>query len=207
LSRVGTREAAMSLDSVATTHPVVQKVATVDQISQAFDSITYSKGEAVITMMEDYVGEDAWRRGVQDYMRTYSLKNTASDDLWRKIETAAGKPVTAVANDFTLQPGVPADPGGKCHLQRRAHAIGAAAKRVHARPPAKAAAFVARPGDRGDGRQGGGADARIGRRCEPHAAGLRPRSREQRPDRLLQDALFARSARPADAELRFAEAD
>jgi aminopeptidase N len=107
LSRVGTREAAMQLDSVATTHPVVQKVATVDQISQAFDSITYNKGEAVITMMEDYVGEDAWRRGVQDYMRTYSLKNTASDDLWRKIETAAGKPVTAVAHDFTLQPGVP----------------------------------------------------------------------------------------------------
>jgi aminopeptidase N len=40
-------------------------------------------------------------------MRTYSLKNTASDDLWRKIETAAGKPVIAVAHDFTLQPGVP----------------------------------------------------------------------------------------------------
>jgi aminopeptidase N len=107
LALVGAREGAMALDSVATTHPVVQRLTTVEQISQAFDSITYSKGEAVITMLEDYVGEDAWKRGVQDYMRTYRLGNTQSDDLWRKIEAAAGKPVTAIAHDFTLQPGVP----------------------------------------------------------------------------------------------------
>jgi aminopeptidase N len=107
LSRVGGRETAMTLDSVATTHPIVQKINTVDQISQAFDAITYQKGQAVITMLEDYVGEDAWRRGVQDYMRTYRLKNTVSDNLWQKVETAAGKPVTAIAHDFTLQPGVP----------------------------------------------------------------------------------------------------
>ena len=107
LGTIGGRESAMSLDSVATTHPVVQRLTTVDQISQAFDSITYQKGEAVITMLEDYVGEDAWRRGVQDYIRTYRLSNTQSDDLWRKIEGASTVPVTAIAHDFTLQPGVP----------------------------------------------------------------------------------------------------
>jgi aminopeptidase N len=107
LGNVGGREAAMTLDSVATTHPVVQRINTVDQISQAFDAITYRKGQAVITMLEDYVGEDAWRRGVQDYIRTYRLKNTVSDNLWQKVEAAAGKPVTAIAHDFTLQPGVP----------------------------------------------------------------------------------------------------
>ncbi len=107
LRRVSGREAAIALDSVATTHPVVQRISTVEQIGQAFDAITYRKGEAVITMLEDYVGEDAWRRGVQDYMRSYRLGNTVSDNLWQKIETAAGKPVTAIAHDFTLQPGVP----------------------------------------------------------------------------------------------------
>jgi aminopeptidase N len=108
IALVGTREGAIGQDSVATTHPVVQRLTTVEQISQAFDAITYSKGEAVITMLEDYVGEDGWRRGVQDYIRTYRLKNTHTEDLWRKIEAAApGKPVTAIANDFTLQPGVP----------------------------------------------------------------------------------------------------
>lgn len=58
-------------------------------------------------MLEDYVGDDAWRRGVQDYMRTYRLKNTVTDNFWQKVEAAAGKPVTAIAHDFTLQPGVP----------------------------------------------------------------------------------------------------
>lgn len=68
-------------------------------------------------MLEDYVGEDAWRRGVQDYIRTYALKNTVSDDLWQKVEAAAGKPVTRIAHDFTLQPGVPLIrvTGGTCN--------------------------------------------------------------------------------------------
>ncbi|MDB5692649.1 MAG: family peptidase [Alphaproteobacteria bacterium] len=107
LDIVDGREAAMRLDSVATTHPIVQHLTTVDQISQAFDSITYQKGEAVLTMMEDYVGADAWRRGVQAYIRAHRLSNTQTDDLWTAVERAAGKPVAAIAHDFTLQPGVP----------------------------------------------------------------------------------------------------
>ena len=63
-------------------HPIVQKIETVEQISQAFDSITYRKGEAVLTMLEDYVGEDAWRQGVRDYIATYRLRNTVTDNLW-----------------------------------------------------------------------------------------------------------------------------
>jgi aminopeptidase N len=107
LATVGGRESAIGLDSVATTHPIVQHVTTVEQISQAFDSITYQKGEAVIRMLEDYVGEDGWRRGVQAYIRAHRLSNTQTDDLWQAVERAAGKPVTAIAHDFTLQPGVP----------------------------------------------------------------------------------------------------
>jgi len=108
LGRIGGREGAMGQDSVATTHPIVQHLTTVEQISQAFDSITYEKGEAVITMLEDYVGSDAWRRGVQDYIRAHKYSNTQTDDLWAAVERAApGKPVTAIAHDFTLQPGVP----------------------------------------------------------------------------------------------------
>lgn len=107
LNAVRGRDHAMQRDSVATTHPVVQHVETVEQASQAFDEITYSKGEAVIRMLEAYVGEDAWRRGVRSYLRQHAYGNTVSDDLWRQIERAAGKPVTAIAHDFTLQPGVP----------------------------------------------------------------------------------------------------
>ncbi len=107
LNAVNVREDAMHRDSVATTHPVVQHVETVEQASQAFDSITYQKGASVISMLETYVGADAWRSGVRAYMKAHAYGNTASDDLWRQIEKAARKPVTAIAHDFTLQPGVP----------------------------------------------------------------------------------------------------
>ncbi len=107
LGRINGREQAIQLDSIRTTHPVVQHVTTVEQISQAFDAITYEKGEAVITMLEDYVGEVAWRDGVRAYVRQHRLGNTVTDDLWRAVERAAHRPITAIAHDFTLQPGVP----------------------------------------------------------------------------------------------------
>ncbi|MFK2905154.1 M1 family metallopeptidase [Dyella ginsengisoli] len=107
LDLVGTREGAMSLDAVATTHPVVQHVETVEQASQAFDSITYSKGQAVITMLEAYVGPETWRTGVRNYIKAHAYGNTVSDDLWKSVQAAAGKPITQIAHDFTLQPGIP----------------------------------------------------------------------------------------------------
>ncbi len=108
LDAVDGREAAMGRDSLKTTHPVVQHVETVEQASQAFDSITYQKGEAVIRMLEDYVGADNWRAGVRTYMKKHAYRNTVTADLWREIDAASpGKPITQIANRFTLQPGVP----------------------------------------------------------------------------------------------------
>jgi aminopeptidase N len=40
-------------------------------------------------------------------MKAHAYGNTVSDDLWKQVEKAAGKPVTAIAHDFTLQPGIP----------------------------------------------------------------------------------------------------
>ena len=107
MNTVNTREAAMERDAFATTHPVVQHVETVEQANQAFDAITYEKGEAVIGMLESYVGADAWRAGVRRYMHKHAYGNTVSDDLWREIDAVAAKPITAIAHEFTLQPGVP----------------------------------------------------------------------------------------------------
>ena len=103
-----TSRGAMGRDAYATTHPVVQKVATVEQASQAFDGITYGKGSAVIGMLEDYVGADAWRNGVRSYIKQRAYGNAVTDDLWKEIDKAApGKRFIEVAHDFTLQPGVP----------------------------------------------------------------------------------------------------
>lgn len=107
LGRVNGREGAMGLDAYVTTHPVIQKIATVEQTSQAFDTITYQKGEAVITMLEAFAGENVWRDGLRAYMKKHAYANTRTDDLWNAVEAAGAKGLVQIAHDFTKQPGVP----------------------------------------------------------------------------------------------------
>ncbi|THD58064.1 M1 family metallopeptidase [Phenylobacterium sp.] len=107
LSALGDKDEAMLLDARPGAHPIVQRIVSVSQAEQAFDAITYKKGEAVIRMLEAYAGPDAWRQGVRAYMAGHAYGNATSDDLWRAIDAAAGKPVSVVARDFTTQPGVP----------------------------------------------------------------------------------------------------
>ncbi len=102
-----TREAAMRLDSGDATHPVVRPVPSVAAANQAFDAIAYSKGSAVIRMLEHAVGEAGFREGMRRYMRKYAYGNTVTDQLWAEIAAATGQPVAGIAHDFTLQAGVP----------------------------------------------------------------------------------------------------
>ncbi len=107
LTVLADKDEAMNLDARGGTHPIVQTVATVAQAEQAFDGITYKKGEAVIRMLEAYAGAEAWRDGVRAYIAEHAFANATSADLWRAVDKAAGKPVSVVARDFTTQPGVP----------------------------------------------------------------------------------------------------
>ena len=107
LKNVVNRNWAMGQDALKTTHPIVQRIETVEQANQAFDGITYEKGQSVIDMLESYVGEEVWREGVRSYIRKYAYSNTRSDDFWAHMDKASGQAVSAMAHDFTLQPGVP----------------------------------------------------------------------------------------------------
>ncbi len=101
------REGALQVDATAATHPIIRHVETVDQIGEAFDGITYSKGQAVIGMMESTLGPDVFRDGIRRYMAKYKYSNTATDQLWAELSAAAGHSILDIAHDFTLQPGVP----------------------------------------------------------------------------------------------------
>ena len=83
LGRVGGRESAMALDSFKTTHPIVQHIRTVEEVNQAFDTITYDKGEAVISMLEAFAGEDVWRQGIRSYIAAHKFGNAKTEELAR----------------------------------------------------------------------------------------------------------------------------
>jgi aminopeptidase N len=87
-------ESGKRADAQVSTHPVLQPVASAEQAAQAFDSITYNKGAAVITMLEAYVGATDFRDGVRAYMRKHAFGNTVDSDLWREIQAVAGNPAT-----------------------------------------------------------------------------------------------------------------
>src|SRR5436190_15454347 len=55
LSTQGGQQQAMRLDARAGTHPVITHIPDVFAASNAFDGITYEKGQAVIRMLESYV--------------------------------------------------------------------------------------------------------------------------------------------------------
>ncbi len=107
IDRVYGYNGAMRQDAYVTTHPIIQTIKTVEQTSQAFDGITYQKGEAVITMLEGFAGEDVWRSGIRSYVKKYAYGNTKTDDLWAEVEAAGAKGLTKIAHDFTKQPGIP----------------------------------------------------------------------------------------------------
>ena len=97
----------MQVDARGGTHPIITPIHDVLQANEAFDTITYSKGQAVIRMLEAYVGEDKFRAGVQAYIKAHEYGNTVTDDLWRELDRTAATPITPIAHAFTLQAGVP----------------------------------------------------------------------------------------------------
>ena len=101
------KQFAMALDARRTSHPIQQPVADESEAMAAFDGITYSKGQALIRMLESYLGAQAFRDGIRKYMAAHAYGNTTTADLWQALESAAGKPVTGIAASFTEQDGVP----------------------------------------------------------------------------------------------------
>jgi aminopeptidase N len=106
--RVGiVKEVAMEGDARSTTHPIQQPVATEAEANSAFDDITYKKGQSYLRMLESFLGEDVFRKGIRRYMAAHMYSNTTTADLWNALSDASGKPVGEIAAGWTEQPGFP----------------------------------------------------------------------------------------------------
>ena len=110
----------MELDARATTHPIQQPVTRDSEAESAFDTITYDKGSGFLRMLEAWLGEAAFRDGIRAYLKRHHYANTTSADLWEALAAASGKPVAAIAADWTTQPGFPLlDVDAQCDGGRR----------------------------------------------------------------------------------------
>ncbi len=102
---------AMKNDALISARQIRQPIATNHDISTAFDGITYSKGGAVLEMMNRFIGPDAFRRGIQAYLKRHAHGNANADDFIRAISENAGETspqtIQTVFNGYLTQRGIP----------------------------------------------------------------------------------------------------
>ncbi len=106
VDRVGSRSWVMGQDVLKSARQVRQPVESYDGIREAFDGITYSKGQAVLEMVETWVGP-AFQTGVQSYLKKYAYQNADYDDFVAEITNASGRPTEPIFRSFIEQPGLP----------------------------------------------------------------------------------------------------
>ena len=98
----------MDTDELPSARQIHQPVRTEDDISDAFDGITYDKGASVLTMFESYVGEAAWRAGIHAYLTKYASGNATENDFIGTIAQTTSHPeIVAAFDSYLNQPGIP----------------------------------------------------------------------------------------------------
>lgn len=100
-------ERAMLGDALVSARRIRQGIGSNDDISNAFDEITYSKGAAVIGMFESFVGPARFRSGLQRYLTERAYGNATATDLLAAVGVEAGRDVAGPFSTFLDQPGVP----------------------------------------------------------------------------------------------------
>lgn len=99
---------AMDNDSLASARQIRNPIDRNADILDAFDSITYRKGGGVLSMFENYLGEEAFRDGIRLHMRRFEDGVADVDDFMTSIADGSKTPdVVESFNSFIMQPGIP----------------------------------------------------------------------------------------------------
>ena len=98
---------AMERDCLKRTHPIQVPVKSPDEIEQIFDEISYGKGASILRMIEGFIGEDTFEKGIRQYLSDHAFSNATGNDLWNALETASHKRVQKIMSGWIQQPGYP----------------------------------------------------------------------------------------------------
>jgi aminopeptidase N len=100
-------QATLDQDAQPTTRAIRARADTPDEINQMFDEITYTKAGDVLLTVENYLGAETFRRGVQAYLQAHLYGNATSQDFWNAQTQVSGKPVDKIMESLVAQPGEP----------------------------------------------------------------------------------------------------
>ncbi len=98
---------AMKTDSKVSARQIRQPIANEHDIHNAFDGITYAKGEGVLGMFENFLGPKVFQKSLQYHMKQFAHGNATAADFLRSVSQSTGRDISSSFESFILQPGVP----------------------------------------------------------------------------------------------------
>ncbi|UCF46497.1 MAG: M1 family metallopeptidase, partial [Myxococcales bacterium] len=107
LGSLASAQRAMRLDSLSSARSIRQPVRNNHDIKNAFDTITYDKGGAVLKMFERWMGLETFREGIRLYLRRHQGRTATSSDLLAALDEVSDADITSPFLTFLSQPGVP----------------------------------------------------------------------------------------------------
>ena len=97
----------LDLDGLENSHPIEQEVLNPAEIGQLFDAISYSKGASIIRMLEQFLGDEGFRKGLHRYLSAHTYGNARGRDLWQAMQDESRLPVVSMMESWINQTGYP----------------------------------------------------------------------------------------------------
>ncbi|ROT63437.1 putative Aminopeptidase N precursor [Penaeus vannamei] len=105
----------MHHDGLRSSHPVSDAIPSPAFIYDVFDEIPYNKGASIIRMMQHFLTEETFQKGLTSYLSSLRYANANQDDLWHFMTEAylednslpSDVTVKTIMDTWTLQEGYP----------------------------------------------------------------------------------------------------
>ncbi len=98
----------MDADALASARRIREPIENYNDITNAFDGITYAKGAGVLGMVESFVGESIFRDGIREYLHKHAGGSAQMSDLVASLARASGRgELAGILTTFADQPGTP----------------------------------------------------------------------------------------------------
>jgi aminopeptidase N/puromycin-sensitive aminopeptidase len=104
---VSDKQRTLNYDAQPTTRAIRARADTPEEIDQMFDLIAYNKASAVLLMVENYLGEETFRKGVHAYLAAHEYGNATAEDFWNAQTEVSHKPVDRIMESLVAEPGAP----------------------------------------------------------------------------------------------------
>ncbi len=107
VSMVRDRSDALRHDSLATARRIRQPIESSHDVANAFDPITYSKGQALLEMIESWLGDERFKGAVRRYIGSREWRNATFEDFATALSAQAGQDLKPVLSSFIDRTGAP----------------------------------------------------------------------------------------------------